>query len=446
MRKLSASLAGKIRLQVILLPICLIAGSPPAFAWIKSVPANEYGESGDAKGTYFHLYAKYSVGGSERLVFDLQISCGTHTFEDGRLVHGYLPALYAKETASGAAVMLATPRVCDAIRFAEDRPVADDEEFRQSWKQVVEGNFIPFTIWFEDASNLTHGFGYAAESAFDNPASPLTFVDAWVEPSSERAFSRWYKTEKDNLLKEFQIGPRFVTGEDDKAYWATFDPEKKLLPLSCTGVAITPFGEDQREVEQYYPTARPRYWLAPEILPDTRNGEGRSKLDLVPKLGTEYYASSPSQEFPIGYNYLRLSERDSKSDSLSSDELPDYYPAYRSDDYPFAGKGTLREERLTVSVDLRPERKGLLSCASPFNPLGYGMANFGQMYEHYFGPGYGERLVNFGKVIDLEIIDERERIELEGIPQPLALPHFLIEDKAAAEFVTFDFFGGGHVE
>ena len=313
------------------LSVLLVAVTLPAFAWIKTIPPNDHGESGRARGTYFHLFAEYLVGGNEKLVFDLQVSCGNHTFDVDRVVHGYLPALYAKKTASGAAVMIATPRVCDAIRFAEERPVADTDEFRQSWKLVMDGNFIPFTVWFDDAGNLTFGYGYATASAFANPASPLDFVTAKVEPSSARAFKRWYAADTGNLLRDMRNGPRFSEGEEDKAYWSTFDPGKKLLPLSCTGVAVSPHGDgpSARAVQTYYPKERPRYWLAPAALPNTSQDEGPSKLDLVPVSGTEYYDSSPSKEFPIGYNYLRNTKKDLEGDSQLSDNRPAYYPATR---------------------------------------------------------------------------------------------------------------------
>ncbi|UES59924.1 hypothetical protein GFK91_29695 (plasmid) [Roseibium aggregatum] len=435
-------------LRRVFLLICLFSSSISVLAWSKTVPPNDHGESGRASGTYFHLYAEYQVAGIEKLVFDLQVSCGNHTFKSGRVVHGYLPALYAKETASGAAVMIATPRVCDAIRFAEGRPVADTDEFRHSWQQVMDGKFIPFTVWFDNADNQTSGYGYATASAFTNPASPLDFVSAKVEPSSAKEFERWYAADTDNLLRGMQIGPQFATSDEDKAYWSTFDPAKKLLPLSCTGVAVSPHGDgpSANAMQTYYPQEKPRYWLAPSELPDTSTDKGPSKLDLVPVLGTEYYDSSPSKEFPIGYNYLRHTKQDLEGHSLLSDDLPAYYPATRSDGYPFAAEGAFQDGRLTWSVDLRPEKKGLLSCALPYNPIGYGTANFREMYEYYFGPGYGEKLATFGETVDLEIVDPIGKASFEAIPAPLALPHFLIGDEAAAEFVTFEFYGGGHVQ
>ncbi|MEM9634463.1 MAG: hypothetical protein AAGA50_24250 [Pseudomonadota bacterium] len=420
-------------------------------AKVKVVPANEHGESGDAEGTYFHLYAEYQVDGSELLVFDLQISCGSHTFKEGRVVRGYLPALYAKKTASGAAVMLATPRICDAIRYAEDRKVVDKSDFQRSWQRVLDGNFIPFTIWFEDAEDLTYGFGYPVAGSFDNPASPLKFIDTKIGPSTEKAFSAWFEVDGENLLKELQLGSRFVTSEHDQAYWAIFDPAKQLLPLSCFGVAVTAHedGASAEWVRQFYLDDRPRYWLAPESLPDTDKEGKPSKQSLVPYSSDQYYGSSPSQEFPLGFNYLRrdkLEARSSYDDDLWTIPHPDYYPAIRSDGFPFAEKGAFEQNLLRYTVDLRKERKGLLACFSIFNPIGYGTANFKELYEFYFGFDYGEKLADFGNLIDLEILDDAGPVVFEAISQPLVLPHFLISDRSVAEFVTFEFFGGGHVQ
>ncbi len=307
----------RIAIQTACILFLCVSGSLQAQARTKILAPNEYGESGKAKGTYFHLYAEYLVGGSERLVFDLQVSCGTHSFEDGRVGRGYLPALYAKKTADGAAVMIATPRVCDAIRFAEKREVRDTKDFRAAWQLVLEGNFVPFTVWFEDAENLTYGTGFAVVESFENPSSPLKFVDARIEPSTGKAFSRWFKSDSGNLLKEVQIGPQYATKKSDQTYWRQFDPGKKLLPLKCYGVAIAPNEEysNQHWVEQFYPKGKPRYWLAPEGLPDTRAQGKPSKEHLVPFASNRGYFSGPSVEFPIGFNYLRKRQSKKRVDT-----------------------------------------------------------------------------------------------------------------------------------
>ncbi|CTQ63272.1 hypothetical protein [Roseibium album] len=441
--------------RIIFALICVIGSSVAAVAdtaktlpRTRIVPPNEFGESGDAKGTYFRLFAEYLIDGSEPLVFDLQVSCGNHTFENGRVVHGYLPALYAKRTTSDAAVMIATPRVCDAIRYAEDRQVADTQEFRRSWTRVLEGNFIPFTVWFEDERNLAIGTGFASSSAFDNPTSRISFVDAKVEPSTADHFSSWISSDSGNLLEEIQIGPRFVTDRRHKEYWAHFDPAKSLLPLSCTGVAIIPhIDESSREIaDRYYPSSlSSRYWFAPDTLPDTNKDNGISKLDLVPVLEKQYYDSSPSQEFPIGFNFLRRTKLEEGGKDLWTIDRPDIYPVTRSDGYPFVQEDSFIGKRVEYIVDIRREKKGLLSCYSTYNPIGYGTKNFEQLYGYYFGSNYGPKLVEFGKSIDLNIVDDVGSTTYEAIEKPLALPHFLIADQAVAEFVTFEFFGGGHV-
>ena len=428
-------------------PMSVLLSGPKAFAWVETVEANKNGESGRAKGTYFHIVVEYLVGESETLVFDLQVSCGNHEFGDGRIVHGYLPALYAKETVAGSAVMIATPRVCDAIRSAEGRPVTEAPEFKASWQGVLAGHFIPFTVWFEDAEDLTLGYGFAEASAFENPASPLAFVRAHVEPSNARTFSKWFSADKNNLLQEQQIGPRFANNEADKAYWSVFAPDKKLLPLSCMGVAVTTHGEgpSQEVVRGYYPENNPSYWLAPPDLPDRPIGGSKSKLDLVPKTGAEYYDSSPSQEFPVGYNYLRTAPTGGGVPENLNGAYRVFYPATRTDGYPFVRESAFRSARLGYRVDLTPQKRGLLSCFSLFNPIGYGGGNFQDLYEFYFGPDYGPKLVRFGKSVDLTVTDKNGETTFEAIGSPLALPHFLIGQEAVAEFVRFEFFGGGHV-
>lgn len=411
---------------------------------------NEYGETGGAIGTYYHLRAEYLVNKTEPLVFDLQVSCGRHTFDKGapneRTVLGYLPALYAKKTQSGAAVMLAAPRICDAIRYAEDRKVYSGEsEILQSWKQVAEGNLIPFTIWFDDADDLTLGYGYAIASSFDNPDSPLSLVDVTVEPSTAKKFETWFRSDADNILTERHLGPRFATSEEDKAYWANFDPEKQLLPLKCYGVAVVSHSErTAKYTAKYYPEDKPDYWFAPEALPADASDGADDKRKFV--YGNGYYYSG-SHEFPKYFNYLRRREPegDRRPDSFWRMRLADYYPLTRNDGYPFAEKESLSSDRLVYKADLRREKKGLLSCFSLINPTGYGDENYRELYEYYFGSDYGPRLSTFGHVINLEITDDQQGVAFSSLKHPIVLPHFLIGDKAVAEFVTFEFFGGGHV-
>lgn len=423
-------------------------GIAVALARSERVRANEYGESGDAPGTYFHLYAEYLVGDTETLAFDIQVSCGTHVFENERVVRGYLPALYARRTASGAAVMLATPRVCDAIRMAEKREVEGAQELQAAWRRVLEGNFIPFTIWFENAEDLTFGLGFPLAESFDNPASPLKFVDARVEPSTARAFTTWFQADSGNLLQERQIGPRYVTEKEDQAYWSTFDPDKPLLPTKCFGLAVLP--HDKRSLSAtspYYPDYRPRYWFAPADLPDTGGSGKRNKRLLAPNTHIGYYGRQTA-EFPIGFNYLRRTRIDNKgsySESPWKIAAPEVYPVIQSDGFPFAKKGAFEDRHLKLTVEITTEKKGLLACYSKFNPIGYGEENFEDFFEYFFGSNYKMRVKDFGKLIDLEINDDDGPVLFQSIPAPSTLPHFLISDQGVAEFVTFEFFGGGHV-
>ncbi len=126
--------------------------------------------------------------------------------------------------------------------------------------------------------------------------------------------------------------------------------------------------------------------------------------------------------------------------------MPDYYPLIRSDGYPFAHKSAFEHDRLKYTVELVPEKKGLIACYARFNPIGYGEENYEDFYEYYFGSNYRSRLKDFGKLIDLDIQDRDGRTQFKAIPVPAALPHFLITDQSVAEFVSFEFFGGGHVQ
>lgn len=419
-----------------------------AVAKTKIEPANEFGETANATGTYFHLYAEYLVSGSEELFFDLQVSCGTHRFENGRLVRGYLPALYAKRTSSGAAVMIAIPRVCDAIRYAEDRQVLESADFKTSWQHVLNGNFIPFTIWFKDLNDLTFGYGYAIAESFKNPESPITFVGARVMPSTERAFSSWIETDTENLLKGIELGPQFATEQSSLSYWKTFDPEKRILPLACHGVAIVEHhvSINSEWVKKFYPIDKPRYWFAPRKLPKTKELGKPSLEHLAPFSFGNYYGGSPSHEFPIGFNYLRREkEKIAGNPSLWSIDAPEYYPLVRSDAHPFVAKRSLENKNLKFTVDVSPEKRGLLACYSRFNPIGYAEDDFESLYEYHFGPEYGAQLVKFGEVVELEIVERGKHVFSGEISSPFILPNFLISDESAAEFVKFEFFGGGHV-
>ncbi|XHC12433.1 hypothetical protein ABWH98_06235 [Labrenzia sp. ac12] len=407
-------------------------------------------ETRESAGTYFHLYAEYQVGEAERLVFDLQVSCGKHTFENGRVVRGYLPALYAKKTASNSVVMLAIPRACDAIRFSETDKEFSASEMHASWELVLDGNFIPFTIWFEDAEDLTYGVGYALAESFENLSSPLKLIDARIEPSNEHAFSKWLQSDSGNLLEEYHIGPQFVTTDANQSYWAVFDPGKAIVPTKCYGVAVVSHYEKASLwlARRLFPGNGRRYWLALQDLPNTKAQGSPSKEELFPHSSDQFYGNSPSVEFQLGINFIRrkkIRKKNEYSVRFWSIDVPEYYPAIRSDAYPVAGKNSFQNNGLKITVELLPETRGLLACYSKFNPIEYGDANPQDLYEYYFGPNYQSKVKKFGRLVDLEIRDGGEPILFHAIPALSFLPHFLIADESAAEFVTFEFFGGGHV-
>lgn len=116
-------------------------------------------------GFFYRLEAHYTVKATgEPVDFDIVVACNirttNYTYTGPSFVAERYPEVMAKATKDGNAVMIRTPRVCQQLQL--DRGHVPDD-------------FVPFAIWFDDVNDLSFGWGYATQDAYDGPGAKIAY-------------------------------------------------------------------------------------------------------------------------------------------------------------------------------------------------------------------------------------------------------------------------------
>lgn len=145
-----------------------------------------------APSYFYRLQADYTViETGEEISFDFVAGCGgiiTHySYTTPSRVSSVHPTMMYKATSNGGAIGIDTPIVCD------DRSLAD----------VPKNTYQPYLIWFPDVGDLSFGWGYATESAYESPRAEVVFRGAKVTKATE---AEW-RANREQLATEYeQVG------------------------------------------------------------------------------------------------------------------------------------------------------------------------------------------------------------------------------------------------
>ncbi|MEM9634462.1 MAG: hypothetical protein AAGA50_24245 [Pseudomonadota bacterium] len=332
------------------------------------------------RGVYYRITALYLVDDVEPLDFDIVVACGRYRAKTRSSDKGLIPTVYAKRTASNHAVLVKIPDFCNVVQSRILGQISG----------TFDGAFLPFTVWFEDATDLGMGLGFASIYAFDNPASRLTFLGATIRYASREEFEDWYTLRNDNLISTEMLRSSPYTGTG----WLR--EENKALPERCYGIGFVQ-GNDATQgiLSAYWPDDFPEYWSEAQI-------GWESWLELYNELRRNDEAQLRSYDISsttLGRNDYNLDWSEpnkSRGDfSLNLGKLSNYfrfryipteqYPVYFNDAIPLLKEG-LGAPYLAVDIDLRPEMKGFVACYTRYSPKGrLKGAERPSAIDHYFG-------------------------------------------------------------
>ena len=190
------------------------------------------------RGHYYRITAQFLVDQVEPLEFDLVVACGRMRIKTKGSEKGQTPTIYGRRTKNNHAVLLAVPKLCGT---AGNRKIGQKGG-------VFDGSFLPFVIWFDDASQLNSGVGYSSIRAYENPSARLSFLGATVRYATREEFQNWYENSNDNLVSKEMIS----SGAN-----GTYD----FIPDRCFGIGFAAVNSAGSQVlNKYWPPDQPDFW------------------------------------------------------------------------------------------------------------------------------------------------------------------------------------------
>lgn len=235
------------------------------------------------QGYFYRFKASFSHKG-EPLEFDYVVACdiritsyrGGGTSNDST----FAPKIMMMPTGDGAAVMVRTIRACKGETTENGRAPED---------------LFPMAIWFDDVNDMTFGWGYASEDAYESDFSQLEFHGATIEVSNRMEWETW----RESAAKDFKTIGMITTpwGMTYNEPWygrgrkKPYDDSRRFVARLCRGYYRQKIPKNiADEIAEKSPSGRSQYW-SPE-----RNIEG----DVRAIIETGKYSAESSRRFIFG--------------------------------------------------------------------------------------------------------------------------------------------------
>ncbi|MEM5516842.1 hypothetical protein WNY37_07760 [Henriciella sp. AS95] len=137
----------------------------------------------------------------EPISFDYVVGCGGVVFGNAgttdTVFYEHHPMTMFKPVGDGHVIGLVTIDMCEDWKW---QPIKFGERKGES---RIPDNLRPLAIWFEDINDLSFGWGYKTDDAYESPLAKIEFVKASVTKTDEAAWREW----RDSAAKTFeQIG------------------------------------------------------------------------------------------------------------------------------------------------------------------------------------------------------------------------------------------------
>ncbi|GAB9109791.1 hypothetical protein [Bradyrhizobium diazoefficiens] len=347
----------------VIVAVATLAGSAPASAqfFTREVPP---------KLEFFRVKAKYTVKESgETVAFDFVRPCravygrdfngDTFSLGPGKIdpsdFFGYFVGDFPKVTRDGHAVVIKIPDVCSGKSVRNDGAAVD---------------FVPATRWYDNADDLSYGIMYAAEEAYQSPWAKIIFDGASVQSATASDFKDWQQHAADDFRSSRAVQHPFGFSNSDIM-------GGKLIATACFGVARLELPPELKDLAvRARPSSDTRFWTL-QASKDAGGDHAEAANQLLeefshPKNRTHLFGGRLLNRYrPIyGNSSVPTEDRGSIDDrSARTGELhPVYHEAFALSTFA-ADRQAARP--LYTDIDLRPESRGFLLCATtiPFADL-----------------------------------------------------------------------------
>ncbi|NOT70422.1 MAG: hypothetical protein HOP09_03775 [Hyphomicrobium sp.] len=304
--------------QKLLMMVCLAALG--GLGVVRLYQPADYKKELEDLESFYRVQVKLSHS-DENLDFDYIVACNLFepflgpapTPEKPSVLNPEIqPERMYRATKDGSAVMVKSIALCSQTRKGDPELSTDS-----GW---VPKDVLPLVVWFEDAKDLSHGWGYVSEAAYESPLSKLKFGGTKISPATKADWDNWRATAKAEYVQAGdlpgpwgEIGPAHDAALMQRRYWQCYFSVRRKLPEAMQA-ALT-----------RYARADSSYW---------------------------WLASRPTEEIKSIWNILD----DPQLRKSSADPVWHHYHASPSDDLARVSGMPLRSGKTVGKPPLFPDR------------------------------------------------------------------------------------------
>ncbi|WP_300395705.1 hypothetical protein [Henriciella sp.] len=140
-------------------------------------------EAGRPVGFFYSLKADFKLKETgETVSFDYVVACNYTAFENIHTTDtaftALAPEMMYQPAGDRHAIAITTIDMCEGDRW---EPYTSDP---QKGQERIPEDLRPLAIWFDDIEDLSQGWGYKTDDAYESPLAKIEFVGASVEKAT----------------------------------------------------------------------------------------------------------------------------------------------------------------------------------------------------------------------------------------------------------------------
>jgi hypothetical protein len=232
------------RLAIIIVVVGLAAVVWSVLAWRLAAEKAAFRQSAIEHVIYYRVKASFVVKDTqERIDFDYVAACAVvdTTYRDGDRsmdTLGVNPKSLIMPTRDGHAIQVSTPEACHGEVARGDIPP----------------DLFPFTVFYENVADMSFGWGYASQDAYDNPKARMSFEGASIDAATYADWKAW----RAKAEGEFKPIGKIVSP------WGYSDEDRGASRIAsfCNSYSRTPIPEAARALmrPEWEKQGRPEFW------------------------------------------------------------------------------------------------------------------------------------------------------------------------------------------
>jgi hypothetical protein len=341
--------------------------------------------------SFFRIKASLIADGAP-LEFNVVVACSTTVYGGGGDGAGFsvkhYPYYYAVPISNNHAVQLVTQDGCDGMTTDNGKVPAD---------------YLPPILWYENADDLSLGYLYLTDDAYEGKRSKLKFIKASVHRATRDEFEAWRKTDDAKNLIKPERQP-FLNDLRKIEYKQKLQPEFEKDPRlfwqytaidQCYAIRRMPMHPAlQAYIRSIRPAGSGKYWSVSY----SENAQLMSKIKTMfihigqqgwdqppkPNSGDPLLDAIPAKPFngygwrqyglPEGYTskgYARRNGVGYKSlEGSPPHVMAETYPLISNTGAPWIKEGFLKVQQIILTVPVDDESwKGFAACYEAHDPL-----------------------------------------------------------------------------